>query len=140
VISCGAGTPRGTTTTWPRSPYRDAHKIAHPGRQGDDSLLFAPRPIEYRTPGSRAKEAQRRADLPPAGRQVLEDAVPLAVPQADTAERYVREHPDGGKRSGGGFDFRNAKPTCGGGSFDFRNGRPVGAAGSFDFGNARAQR
>jgi hypothetical protein len=79
-------------------PYRLAKKTGIPGieppqigTQGDDALLFSPRPLRYKTREAQEKERHRRALKSSPGRQALEDSFPLGFPKPDDTRRIVRE-------------------------------------------------
>lgn len=74
-------------------PYREAVKLSQPGTLGDDTLLFSPRPIKYRTPGTIAEEQQRRARLPPTAQRLQQDLAPFVFPRGDTTPDYLKTHP-----------------------------------------------
>lgn len=83
------------------SPYRLAEQLTQPGTQGDDTLLGSPRPIKYKTAGTQAQEAQRRANRPSAGAIVGQQTAPFFFPKGDTTEDYLKRHPpQGGVRAG----------------------------------------
>lgn len=74
------------STAW---PVRQWHRAATGGRRtSDDSLPWAPRPIEYRQGAARAREAERLRRQGSVGRQILRDALPL-LPRPDNTPEVV---------------------------------------------------
>lgn len=72
------------------APYRIADKIANPGVQGDDSLLFSPRPTQYKKSDivANIKDSVEEEKKRGVARKVLEGTVPF-IPQPDRTSKTL---------------------------------------------------
>lgn len=70
-------------------PYREAHKVLNEGTQGDDSLLWDPRPLKYKTADALRRERERRVQRGAQLEQLLQDTFPLAFPKPDNSRKIA---------------------------------------------------
>jgi hypothetical protein len=70
--------------------YREGAKLRFGGKtQGDDTLAWGPRPLNYKTPQAQARERQRRAARGSGAQQVKQDLLPLVLPKPDTTRDII---------------------------------------------------
>jgi hypothetical protein len=69
-------------------PYRALSQATQRGTQGDDALLFSPRPIKYKTAAAQAKEKQRQASRAGGLQALLQQLEPF-LPRPDTTRQTV---------------------------------------------------
>ena len=83
-------------------PYRAANQFFHgkKGVLGDDSLLWDPRPLEYRTPKARARNQQRIERSKDGPASLLEQFVPF-IPRPDFSREAAQGLPQAPGRPGG---------------------------------------
>lgn len=72
------------------SPYRTANDIANPGPQGDDSLLWSPKPTKYKSPDVVAsiEKSKREQQEEPIPARVLKSIVPF-LPEKDYSKQSL---------------------------------------------------
>jgi hypothetical protein len=100
-------------------PYREAVKLTQgEQQQGDDSLLFSPRPTVYKTPQAQGSADERAAQRGSGTQQVLRDLAPLVIPKPDTSRDTVAAR------------RRKRAASAGGGSNPYGFNLPSGAGSS----------
>jgi hypothetical protein len=85
------------------SPYRLGKLLSQTGTQGDDSLLFSPRPLDYSRSDAIAREQQRREAQGDTFDKLSTFLAPYAFPKKDTTPEIVkRRQQEAGKAAAGG--------------------------------------